>query len=174
MSVRTRTIVAAALSALALGAAFGHDRMPNDLATLSQPKPVTPTIERPCSTEDAVGPCFWDAEAQGNGKGLSFWILEDGTVAYVTDRATAYRAYLAGYAGNGCQADFDANYRGTRFVRDLPEDLQQELAEGRMSLDSEGLTTTPMVADYGDGSVVELLDDVITQVIVVDAYDGRC
>ena len=29
---------------------------------------------RPCVTEDAPGPCFWDAATRGNRKGVSFWI----------------------------------------------------------------------------------------------------
>ena len=64
---------------------------------------VTPTTDRPCSTEDAVGPCFWDAKTQGNGKGLSFWVLENGTVAHVVDYATAYRMYRRAYAGQRVQ-----------------------------------------------------------------------
>jgi hypothetical protein len=171
-----RWIVGLCLTAVAAGAAFGHVRMPNDLATLRSPEIVTPTTDRPCSTEDAVGPCFWDAKTQGNGKGLSFWILENGTVAHVVDYATAYDMYLLAYGeNNGCREDFDANYRGTRFVSDLPDDLQQKLAEGRMSLDSDGFQESPMMADYEDGSVIEVLGDgPITQVIVLGPYDGAC
>ena len=44
-----------------------------------------------------------------------------------------------------------------------------------MQLDSDGHHDTPMIADYGNGSVIEVLnDETITQVIVVDGYDGRC
>lgn len=28
---------------------------------------------RPCATEDAAGPCVWDAGLRGNGEGASFW-----------------------------------------------------------------------------------------------------
>ena len=33
----------------------------------------------PCATEDAAGPCHWDATTQGNGRGQSFTVLTDGT-----------------------------------------------------------------------------------------------
>lgn len=32
-----------------------------------------------CATEDAAGPCYWDATSRGNGDGESFWIDADGT-----------------------------------------------------------------------------------------------
>lgn len=35
-----------------------------------------------CAQEDSVG-CFWDAQAQGNGVGRSFWTDDAGTVHYV-------------------------------------------------------------------------------------------
>jgi hypothetical protein len=36
----------------------------------------------PCPEEDSVGPCFWDAQERGNGRGLSFTVDSDGTVTY--------------------------------------------------------------------------------------------
>ncbi|QFG25415.1 hypothetical protein [Actinomadura sp. WMMB 499] len=37
----------------------------------------------PCVTEDSPGPCYWDAEIQGNGEGRSFLVHADGTVQYL-------------------------------------------------------------------------------------------
>ena len=28
----------------------------------------------PCITEDSDGPCYFDAESRGDGKGRSFWV----------------------------------------------------------------------------------------------------
>lgn len=36
----------------------------------------------PCPTEDSAGPCYWDAERQGNGTGQSFTVNPDGSVTY--------------------------------------------------------------------------------------------
>lgn len=48
----------------------------------SQPKPQRPPA---CATEDqAQGPCFWDAQRQGNGRGRSFYVDEQGRVYYTT------------------------------------------------------------------------------------------
>lgn len=33
-----------------------------------------------CPTEDAAGPCVWDAQTQGNGRGHSFWVDAAGVV----------------------------------------------------------------------------------------------
>lgn len=32
----------------------------------------------PCPTEDSSG-CYWDAAANGNGEGISFVVLDNGT-----------------------------------------------------------------------------------------------
>lgn len=52
-------------------------------------RPSNPLIEKavesgyfPCETEDAVGPCYWDAAVQGNGQGRSFVVTDDGEVFY--------------------------------------------------------------------------------------------
>lgn len=43
----------------------------------------------PCATEDAAGPCYWDATEQGNGEGRSFLVEPtadgEGQVIYVND-----------------------------------------------------------------------------------------
>lgn len=39
----------------------------------------------PCLTEDAAGPCYWDADTMGNGIGQSFTVDADGTVTYVQE-----------------------------------------------------------------------------------------
>lgn len=43
------------------------------------------TIEsfRSCESEDASGPCVWDAQVQGNGHGESFVVDRFGNVAYL-------------------------------------------------------------------------------------------
>ena len=38
---------------------------------------------RACVTEDAAGPCLWDAAIQGNGVGRSFWVDVAGNVHYL-------------------------------------------------------------------------------------------
>ena len=39
-----------------------------------------------CATEDAAGPCVWDAAIQGNGVGRSFWVDSSGDVHYVVTK----------------------------------------------------------------------------------------
>lgn len=36
----------------------------------------------PCATEDAPGPCYWNADIQGNGTGRSFTVDATGHVTY--------------------------------------------------------------------------------------------
>ena len=36
-----------------------------------------------CPTEDATGPCVWDAHRDGNGTGTSFTVDDDGTLTYL-------------------------------------------------------------------------------------------
>ena len=38
---------------------------------------------RACVTEDAAGPCLWDAATRGNGAGRSFWVDVRGDVHYL-------------------------------------------------------------------------------------------
>ena len=72
MSARVaRPVVVALVAALAgfgTGAAFD---------ALAGPGPIPA-----CVTEDAPGPCRWDATEQGNGTGRSFTIHSDGRVEY--------------------------------------------------------------------------------------------
>ena len=42
-----------------------------------------PLPTRPCATEDAPGPCVWDAGLRGNGQGASFWRDRRGHVHYL-------------------------------------------------------------------------------------------
>jgi len=60
--------VVALLAGLATGAA-------HDAATAPEPVPA-------CVTEDAPGPCRWDATEHGDGAGRSFTVLPDGSVLY--------------------------------------------------------------------------------------------
>lgn len=39
----------------------------------------------PCATEDSPGPCYWDASAQGNGVGHSFYVDAQNNVLYGKD-----------------------------------------------------------------------------------------
>lgn len=50
---------------------MGLDTPPTDAAPATIPA---------CATEDAAGPCTWDATEQGNGTGESFTVDTDGTV----------------------------------------------------------------------------------------------
>lgn len=72
MSARVaRPVVVALVAALAgfgTGAAFD---------ALAGPSPLPA-----CVTEDAPGPCRWDATEHGDGAGRSFTVLPDGTVVY--------------------------------------------------------------------------------------------
>jgi hypothetical protein len=62
-----RALVVAAMSALALvGCSSGTGE----------------TALRSCESEDSTN-CFWDASKQGNGRGMSFVVDQDGNVAYV-------------------------------------------------------------------------------------------
>jgi hypothetical protein len=62
-------LLVGSLAALAAGVALGHAMLPADLSTLA-----------PCTSEDQVTACRWDAATQGNGEGRSFLVLPDGTV----------------------------------------------------------------------------------------------
>ena len=65
--------IALALAALALTACGMTD------ATLVW----VPDGYPPCTTEDAPGPCYWDARERGNGQGTSFVVDADDVVTYV-------------------------------------------------------------------------------------------
>lgn len=39
---------------------------------------------KPCASEDAPGPCVWDARHRGNGVGQSFLVTRTGEVRYVS------------------------------------------------------------------------------------------
>lgn len=41
-----------------------------------------PIPTTPCLTEDSAGPCIWDANTRGNGRGTAFWVDSDQTVHY--------------------------------------------------------------------------------------------
>lgn len=47
---------------------------------LIEPKPAAAIP--PCATEDAPGPCRWDAPQNGDGQGRSFTVHPDGSVTY--------------------------------------------------------------------------------------------
>lgn len=69
LTMRGRLIVAAiALGIVAGAGAWSHDRIVENLPL--------------CVTEDAPGPCYWDADTRGNGEGMSFVVWPDGSVSY--------------------------------------------------------------------------------------------
>ena len=41
-----------------------------------------PAMVTPCVTEDSPGPCYWEAQVQGNGYGRSFTRDARGVVVY--------------------------------------------------------------------------------------------
>jgi len=41
-----------------------------------------------CPTEDSEGPCWWDADIQGNGTGVSFLVTKNGDVYYLLELPT--------------------------------------------------------------------------------------
>lgn len=50
-----------------------------------RPAIVSYAVERgymPCEREDSVGPCYWDATRDGNGRGKSFVVTDDNEVFY--------------------------------------------------------------------------------------------
>lgn len=55
------------------------------VATLAAPANATDGGTRvPCASEDAAGPCVWDARHMGNGEGRSFVVRASGRVVYVS------------------------------------------------------------------------------------------
>lgn len=61
-----------AVLAVAAASAFGGIGVSTAMAHPS-PAPHSQGPEKPpCPTEDSPGPCHWDAQTQGNGKGTSF------------------------------------------------------------------------------------------------------
>lgn len=45
----------------------------------------------PCATEDSAGPCYWDADEQGNGQGRSFVVEPAGDLAENDDDTIIYQ-----------------------------------------------------------------------------------
>lgn len=69
----TRTVTAA----IAAAPALSHDIHINPIS-------APHTVQLPaCATEDAAGPCVWDAARQGNGQGRSFTVDANGAVTYI-------------------------------------------------------------------------------------------
>ena len=56
--------------------------VPNGFAPVDKPTRVSDLVLAPCVTEDAPGPCFWDAQNRGNGLGKSFIVDKHGTLIY--------------------------------------------------------------------------------------------
>lgn len=76
-TLRTLTVTTAALAGVAMGMTM-HTTDEVSVSTVAAPRMVTM-----CATEDAPGPCVWDAGRQGNGKGRSFVRGADQRVRYL-------------------------------------------------------------------------------------------
>lgn len=50
------------------------------IAAADAPASNVPTA--PCTHEDSAGPCYWDAQTMGNGKGRSFYVDAEQVVHY--------------------------------------------------------------------------------------------
>lgn len=109
---------AALLCAPALGAAA--EELPAPAAAsappvASTPAPLTATPSPvsasypPCESEDSDGPCRWDANKMGNGKGRSFTVEADGTVRYDDGETVAPEN---GGGGAAAQDDWRPSYPG--------------------------------------------------------------
>lgn len=83
-------------------------------------------------------------------------------------RTEAYAAYVANYGNDGCRADFDQTYRGTKFVTDLPKAAQSEIA-----WQNKHLPEGPAFIDYGKGNALQLADRP-NEVILIGEYEGAC
>lgn len=70
MRTHLATLVLASVMFFSLGALAGHT-----LADSPTPLPA-------CESEDAAGPCVWDATKEGNGVGRSFAVV-DGEITYL-------------------------------------------------------------------------------------------
>lgn len=86
---RAAGVTLGAVALLAGGAVLGAVLTP-DRAPVA-PVPAAPAAPNwvpagtpPCATEDASGPCYWDAASRGNGVGRSFLVSADGAVRVVS------------------------------------------------------------------------------------------
>ena len=77
-TARREALTVALLTALGVATLFGLSVASGALDQTTH----TPSTLPACATEDALGPCRWDATEQGNGTGRSFTIHSDGRVEY--------------------------------------------------------------------------------------------
>jgi len=72
---------------LGAGLAWAMDDGPSPAPelTLLPDVPVHTAAWPACDFEDSPGPCYWDAQNRGNGKGLSFTVDADGTRKYLIE-----------------------------------------------------------------------------------------
>jgi hypothetical protein len=62
---------------------------------------VTAPQLQPCKSEDSLN-CYWDASKQGNGRGSSFFVDQDGHVTYVN----AFNDGFAESKSDDCEQGF--------------------------------------------------------------------
>lgn len=97
--------------------------------------------------------------------------------AHVVTREEAYASYLLAYGeNNGCRADFDDNYRGTIYLKDLPLALQQDMDSQDDELEADGMRTgiyRPAISDWGTGMAIQVMA-APEQALFMEAYDDAC
>lgn len=114
------SILAAALWLGVAGATAQAAEMPAPTAVATPPMATTPAPSTatpspvsgeypPCESEDADGPCRWDAKTAGNGQGRSFTVEADGTVRYDDGETVAPEN---GGGGPAVQDDWRPSYPG--------------------------------------------------------------
>lgn len=72
MSIMTQLAGMAVSAAIAMGTPYAPPYAPD------QPQPYAA-----CITEDSAGPCIWNANESGNGRGRSFVVTADQEVIYL-------------------------------------------------------------------------------------------
>jgi hypothetical protein len=70
---------------LVLGVTFAGYGVAQLIAEMINPAPAPLAA---CVSEDSPGPCYWDADTRGNGRGTSFVVTEDDTVIYLPESET--------------------------------------------------------------------------------------
>jgi hypothetical protein len=62
-----------------------HTATATATATAQPVHPIVPCTEEDGSAPGQAFPCRWDADVQGNGKGQTYLIFEDGTYEYLPE-----------------------------------------------------------------------------------------
>jgi hypothetical protein len=73
----------AGIATLTTSLALANEWRSNEVQTVPTLSVTSTPSSSPCKTEDSDGPCYWDAQHRGNGKGKSFRVLKNGKVEYL-------------------------------------------------------------------------------------------